>query len=153
MNGNVSIRDAVLSDAEVLVRFNTAIAAETEGKQLLYEKARPGVLAVLQNPNCGFYIVAEVDGKVVGSLMVTFEWSDWRNAAFWWIQSVYVMPEFRRRGIYRTLYETVRKRAGASSKVCGLRLYVERDNTAAQATYAKLGMTEMNYRMYEKLFD
>ena len=98
----------------------------------------------------GFYLVAESDdGEIAGGLMVTFEWSDWRNGCFWWIQSVYVMPAFRRQGIYRDLYGYVRKMAEERGGVCGFRVYVEKDNVSAKETYRKLGMEECDYRMFE----
>ena len=148
MDGQIEVRDAAATDAGVLVEFNTAMAAETEGKRLAHDAVSAGVAAVLKDPRHGFYLVAEVDSAVVGSLLVTSEWSDWRNAAFWWIQSVYVLPAMRRQGVFRALHEAVRARA--SEKVCGLRLYVERDNKIAQATYARLGMAEAHYKMYEQ---
>jgi ribosomal protein S18 acetylase RimI-like enzyme len=93
--------------------------------------------------------VAECDGRVVAGLMITYEWSDWRNGLFWWIQSVYVRPEFRRRGIYRKMYAHIRQAASMNGNVCGLRLYVERDNQSAQTTYASLGMSKTHYLIFE----
>ena len=109
-----------------------------------------GVEAVLSDPGHGFYVVADTGGEIAGSLLVTFEWSDWRNGRFWWIQSVYVRPAYRRRGVYRALHEFVRDRARSTGGVVGLRLYVERENAVAQRTYAALGMDETPYRMYEE---
>jgi GNAT superfamily N-acetyltransferase len=148
----VTIRPAVPADADTLVRFNLRMARETEDKQLDPAVLASGVEAVLRDPALGFYRIADLEGKAVGSLLVTFEWSDWRNGTFWWVQSVYVEPEHRRRGVFRALYEDVRKQATSTPRVCGCRLYVERDNAAAQATYARLGMTETNYRLLEELF-
>jgi GNAT superfamily N-acetyltransferase len=105
---------------------------------------------VFDEPGQAFYLVAERDGATVGSLMITTEWSDWRNADFWWIQSVYVRPGERRAGVYTALHRDVRRRARAAEDVCGLRLYVERDNAAAQAAYEELGMEAPPYRMYEE---
>jgi ribosomal protein S18 acetylase RimI-like enzyme len=121
---------------------------------LAVETLTAGVRNLLRNDQYGFYVVAEAADsagrkEVVGSLMVTYEWSDWRDAVFWWIQSVYVAPESRRRGIYRRLYEFVKDLA-AQQNVCGFRLYVERENVAAQRTYERLGMTEAHYKMYEE---
>jgi len=95
--------------------------------------------------------VAENGGEIVGSLMVIFEWSDWRNGFFWWVQSVYVKPEYRRRGVFKKLYEYVRRAASERDDVCGLRLYVEKDNDMAQTVYGRLGMKKTNYRLYEDL--
>ena len=147
----ITVRRANRHDAAVLVSFNQAMARETEGKELPYEIIAPGVTRLMQHPEYGFYLVAEVQERTVGSLLVTYEWSDWRNGVLWWIQSVYVWPEWRRHGIYRELYKTVRQLAAAESKVCGFRLYVEKDNERAQQTYRALGMTETDYRLYETI--
>ena len=145
------VRLAVAGDAWTLAEFNRAMALETESRVLEIEHLRPGVEAVLQDPGNGFFVVAESDGAVVGALLVTYEWSDWRNGRFWWIQSVYVRPGYRRRGVYRRLHEFVRERARATAEVVGFRLYVERENVDAQRTYSALGMHETAYRMYEEL--
>ncbi|HDQ41083.1 MAG TPA: GNAT family N-acetyltransferase [Desulfonatronum sp.] len=152
MQEQLKIRQGILADVDTLVRFNLQMAKETEDIRLLPEVLAAGVESVLRNPALGFYLVAEIRGKIVGSLMVTTEWSDWRNGTFWWIQSVYVAPKSRRRGIFRALYNEVRERAKKSAKVCGCRLYVERDNAVAQATYASLGMTETKYKLLEEQF-
>jgi len=151
MPENVTIRRATIDDAETLARFNEAMARETEDKVLDPDTVRAGVQAVFDKPDQAFYLVAERDGEVVGSLMITTEWSDWRNADFWWIQSVYVRPEARRTGVYRAMHRDVRRRAREAADVCGLRLYVEQGNAAAQATYEKMGMAEPPYRMYEEM--
>jgi ribosomal protein S18 acetylase RimI-like enzyme len=145
------IRRAVSDDAQVLIDFNRAMALETEGKDLLPEVVGAGVRGLLQNPAAGFYVVAQAEGSVIGALMLTKEWSDWRNGSFWWIQSVYVRPEHRRRGVYRRLYRHVQELAAADNSVCGFRLYVERENADAQAVYRRLGMGETHYRVYEEL--
>ncbi len=152
MTDHVKIRDAVPADVDTLVKFNRQMAWETEGKKLDEKVLTSGINAVFNNPAHGFYLVAEADGTVAGSLLVTTEWSDWRNGVFWWIQSVYVLPAFRRKGVYRALYREVRERAGQSLQVCGCRLYVERANDAAQATYNRLGMKDTGYRVFEELF-
>lgn len=144
-----SIRPATLSDVDALVAFNQGIARETEERELDEETLRAGLLAILNDEALGFYIVAEWEGQVVGSLMVTREWSDWRNGVFWWIQSVYVAASARRRGIYRALYRHVQDLA-KSHNVCGFRLYVERDNVVAQTAYQELGMSETVYKMFEQ---
>jgi GNAT superfamily N-acetyltransferase len=107
------------------------------------------VQTLLQSETRGFYLVAEQGSEIVGSLMVTYEWSDWRNSNFWWVQSVYVRPENRRQGIYSALYSEVKSRANTTAGVCGYRLYVEKDNIVAQQTYQKLDMHESHYLMYE----
>ena len=127
------------------------MALETESKPLAAEALRNGVEAVLGDPHRGFYVVADTGGEIAGALLVTYEWSDWRNGWFWWIQSVYVRPEHRRQGIYRMLHGFVRDRARSAGDVVGLRLYVERDNATAKRTYAALGMYETAYRMYEEM--
>ncbi|MBX7220657.1 MAG: GNAT family N-acetyltransferase [Blastocatellia bacterium] len=150
MNPEITLRRATDSDCEALIAFNQAMAQETEGKELAPEIISAGVANLLAHPQYGFYIVAEVNGAVAGGLMVTFEWSDWRNGLFWWIQSVYIKPEFRRMGLYRRLYAFVKELA-AEKNVCGFRLYVEKENRIAQQTYERLGMTESHYNMYEEL--
>ena len=147
----MNIRHAGAEDAHALIEFNRAMALETERKELLPEVIGAGVRALLANPAAGFYLVAEADGQVIGALMLTMEWSDWRNGSFWWIQSVYVRPEARRQGIYRRLYRHVQEMAAQDPKVCGFRLYVERENRAAQATYGALGMKETRYLVFEEL--
>lgn len=146
----IVIRAAQASDLEALVRFNQGIALETEDKELDHDTLTQGVAALLGDESLGFYTVATCKDQVVACLMVTREWSDWRNGAFWWIQSVYVDVGFRRQGIYRKLYQHVKSLA-SSNNVCGFRLYVEKDNTIAQQTYVNQGMHETVYRMYEQL--
>lgn len=145
------IRLATEADADAIVEFNRAMALETEGKELLPEVIGAGVRALLRKPGSGFYVVAEARPEVVGALMVTKEWSDWRNGEFWWIQSVYVRPQFRRRGVYRTLYRWLQGMARKKKASCGFRLYVERENRRAQATYKALGMKKTRYRVFEAL--
>jgi len=145
------IRLATPADAAVLIEFNAAMALETERKDLLPEVISAGVHGLLGNAAAGFYVVAEKGDRVVGSLLVTKEWSDWRNGSFWWIQSVYVRPEWRRRGVYTRLYRHVQELAAKDPAVCGFRLYVERENSRAQATYRKLGMKETRYQVFEEL--
>ena len=144
-------RVAISADAATLAEFNRAMALETESKVFAAENLLPAVEAVLRDPRHGFYIVADAGREIAGSLLVTYEWSDWRNGRTWWIQSVYVRPAHRRRGVYRTLHEFVRERARAAGDVVGIRLYVERENAAARRTYGALGMTETPYRIYEEM--
>jgi len=151
MPGNITVRAATRADVDTLAQFNRHLAEETEDKTLDPTTVRNGVEAVFDDPARGFYLVAEREGRIAGSLMVTSEWSDWRNGAFWWLQSVYVRPEDRRRGVYGALHRTVRRRARAGEEVCGLRLYVEQSNEDAQSTYDALGMVEAPYRMYGEM--
>jgi len=149
-----SARAADVGDLEALVAGNRAIAWETEAMRLDDDVVRRGVAAALAEPARGFYLVAtDLAGLVVGQLMVTFEWSDWRAAWWYWIQSVYVVPEARRRGVYRVLHEAVVARAHqAEHDVAGVRLYVEHVNASAQATYAAVGMKPAVYRIFEQAF-
>lgn len=147
---SVYIRDAVADDALLLARWAQAMALETEGKQLSDGDILPGVARGIAEPLLARYFVAETDGKPVGTLMLTTEWSDWRNGLWWWIQSVYVPPEARRRGVYRALHAHVRALADADPCVCGLRLYVEKGNLAAQRAYAALGMRDAHYLVFEQ---
>ena len=143
------IRTAQAADAASLIEFNQAMALETEGKRLDAQTLENGVRAVFEDEKKGFYVVAEAKGRIVGGLMITFEWSDWRNAWFWWIQSVYILPEFRGQGVYRKLYEFVLEQAKTKKNVCGFRLYVEKENRRARDVYEKLGMGSSHYLMYE----
>ena len=145
------IRQALAQDAAELAEFNTNMARETEGIELIPDVIRAGVETMIANPDWGFYLVVELDNGIQASLMITTEWSDWRNGMFWWIQSVYVRPEYRRQGLYRELYARVKELAEQDPRVCGFRLYVERENTGAQRTYAALGMRETPYRLFEEL--
>jgi ribosomal protein S18 acetylase RimI-like enzyme len=144
-----TIRRATPADAPVVVAFNAAIAWETEHKRLDPDVLAAGVRAVFADPARGFYTVAEREGEVVGQMMVTFEWSDWRNGWFWWVQSVYVKEDARRLGVFRELYREIERQAAADPAVIGLRLYVESDNARAQATYRALGMTTTTYGVME----
>ena len=150
----VLVRKAEEKDAEAIVAFNVAMALETEGKVLDPSILSAGVMGLLLNSAAGFYVVVEMGGSVSACLMITTEWSDWRNNTFWWIQSVYVHEDFRRRGLYRSLYNFVRDLAQQDGGVCGFRLYVERNNQKAQDTYLSLGMHETHYKIFEeKIFE
>lgn len=144
-NAEIRIRRAKLADGGSIVAFNQGLAEETEEMHLDPQILRHGVEAVLKNPDKGFYLVAEMDGITVGQLMITYEWSDWRNGTFWWIQSVYVAKDHRRRGVFRALFERARELASERRDVCGLRLYVHRDNSPAKRTYSDLGMRPTEY--------
>lgn len=142
-------RPASAADVPELVEFNCGIARETEDIRLDPSIVTAGVNSLLERPERGFYVVADAGERLAGALMVTNEWSDWRNSMFWWIQSVYVRPDYRRRGVYRSLYRFVETMAADHPEVCGLRLYVERDNRRAQQTYQSLGMERTPYLVYE----
>jgi GNAT superfamily N-acetyltransferase len=146
----ITYRDALPADRDAIVDFQIAMARETEGVELDRDVCSRGVAAVFADPSLGRYFVAESEGRVAASLLITYEWSDWRNGQWWWLQSVYVQEEFRRYGVFRALYAEVERRVRATPDAIGLRLYVERDNRRAQATYATLGMHETDYRLYEK---
>jgi len=148
---SVAVRPARAADGATIAAFNAAMARETEQRELDPATLTAGVERGLADPAKGRYFVAVVDGEVAGCLMVTTEWSDWRDGWFWWIQSVYVDPAHRGRGVYGALHEHVRAAAKAAGDVVGIRLYVEKDNTRARRTYTKLGMTETDYRLYEEL--
>jgi len=148
---NLTIRDAVFEDAGTIAHNNAAMALETEHKLLDPATVRLGVQACIADPAKGAYFVVEdaANGTLVGQLMITHEWSDWRNGDFWWIQSVYVAPSARRAGVFRALYAHVEKLARSTRGVCGLRLYVETENTRAQRTYENCGMRDAGYRVME----
>jgi ribosomal protein S18 acetylase RimI-like enzyme len=146
-----SIRLATLDDAQSIANFNINMASETENIHLKPEVILAGAQRLITDTALGYYLVAETDNQIIGSLMVTTEWSDWRNGQFWWIQSVYIIPEWRRKGLYRSLYEKVKSLAESNDNICGFRLYVEKENTVAQSAYEKVGMLETHYKMYEEL--
>lgn len=146
---SAAIRQAEPEDRDRIVLFNQALARETEGRVLDRSRLTAGVERMLSDSSMGRYFVAEEGGEIVAQLAVTVEWSDWRNAEIWWIQSVYVARSHRRQGMYRRLHEHIRDLARAS-RVAGLRLYVERDNEAAQETYESLGMQLSPYVMYDE---
>lgn len=149
---DVSIRPAEINDADTIVEFNIRLAQETEDKELNRQTLTQGVQGLLANPDRGRYFVAVHDGKVVGQLMHTHEWSDWRNGDIWWLQSVYVHRDFRRQGIFKLLLNHLTDLARNDTGVVGLRLYVERDNSAAQSTYVDLGFADPGYKVYEVEF-
>ncbi len=156
MPPELNIRKAKQNSREIekIVDFNIRMAQETENKILDRKTISAGVENLMNHPEWGFYIVAESNRQIVGSLMITYEWSDWRNGLFWWIQSVYVIPEFRRKKVYSRLYQFVKKTAEKHSfdqnlTVIGFRLYVEKSNRIAQKTYKTLGMIETSYALFE----
>jgi GNAT superfamily N-acetyltransferase len=146
----LTVRRAAAADLPVLVEFNRRLAEESEGKTLDGTVLSAGIVAALADPAKGPYFLAEDGGEVVGQMQITFEWSDWRNGWFWWIQGVYVRADARRRGVFRALFEHVRGQARQAGDVIGLRLYVERANHAAQKTYERLGFTSSGYLLLEQ---
>ncbi|MCC5870650.1 MAG: GNAT family N-acetyltransferase [Gammaproteobacteria bacterium] len=145
----LQIRTALIDDLDTIVEFNQRLAMESEARALDAQRLVPGVRRVLTDASLGVYYVASLDQRIVGQLMLTREWSDWRCGDFWWIQSVYVVKEHRRGGIFSALYAHVLELARSREDVCGLRLYVESDNTRAQATYERQGMQMTGYRVME----
>ncbi|MDX9771920.1 MAG: GNAT family N-acetyltransferase [Bacteroidales bacterium] len=144
----ITIRKATSDDAPAIVSFQKAMAMETEGMELDSDVVTEGVMALFDNTGKGQYFVAEEQDTVVASLMITYEWSDWRNANIWWFQSVYVIPGYRRKGVFRMMYDHVKKE-GVEQGIAGLRLYVESENIRAQKTYEAMGMNGQHYRMFE----
>ena len=150
------IRPAKHADLESLVAFSTAMAKETEGRILDQARLREGTQSLLGSPAYGFFMVAEAPGtdppQLIGQLMITFEWSDWRNGVFWWIQSVYVDPAWRRRGVFRRMHDAIVSQAKSDPKVCGIRLYVEQENRTAKTVYQRVGLAQSVYKVYESDF-
>ncbi len=151
-SSSIAVGRAATEDVAAIAQFNIAMAAETEDLALDPQTVHAGVAAVVSDDRHGFYLVARSDGKAVGSLMITYEWSDWRNGNLWWIQSVYVVPSARKQGIFRLLYDNVISLAKQDGDAAGVRLYVEKDNRGAQEVYRKLGMSETAYRVFEIIF-
>lgn len=147
---SLSIRRALPADAAIVAEFNRLLALESEGKTLEANVLAAGVAAGLADPNKGVYFLAEENSAPIGQIMYTTEWSDWRNGWFWWIQSVYVCAEARRRGVFRALYEHVYQAARADGQVIGLRLYVEGNNHTAQETYRRMGMESAGYLLFQR---
>ena len=145
------IRKAVPSDTEQIAGFQLSMARETENISLDPATVTQGVKAVFSDTSKGNYFVAEQDGHVIASLLTTFEWSDWRNGTVLWIQSVYVLPEFRGKGVYRAMYTHIKSLVEQETKLKGIRLYAEKTNTIAHQVYEKLGMTAEHYQLYEWL--
>ena len=145
----INIRKALNKHIHVIARYNYNLAYETENKILDMNILTKGVEAIIKDENKGIYHVCEINGEVVGQIMYTFEWSDWRNGTFLWIQSVYVNKEFRGMGVFKALYKFIRDIADNDNNICGIRLYVEKENTIAKKTYKNIGMKECNYYIYE----
>ena len=147
------IRPATLADLETVVRFNAAIAEESEGKILDDAILRRGVMALLNDAHKGFYTLVEDDGEVVGQTLITYEWSDWRNGWYWWIQSVYVRADRRKSKVFRSIFQFAVDQARAEGNVVAMRLYVEQENRSAQETYKRLGFQQMHFYLMQKLLD
>lgn len=145
------VRQATIKDHEKIVQFQLAMAHETEGIELHQPTVEKGVEAVLNDGNKGHYYITEINGEIVGSLLTTFEWSDWRNGTILWIQSVYVLPEFRRKGVYRNMYAHIKEKVMKADNLNGIRLYADKSNLPAQKTYEKLGMNQDHYVTFEWL--
>jgi GNAT superfamily N-acetyltransferase len=145
----IQIRKATPADEATIAEFNSRLAVETEDRSLDPALINPGVGAVLSDPAKGRYWVAHDDGLIVGQILITYEWSDWRNSVFWWIGSVYIHTDYRRQGVFSSLYKHVETLAREDEQVCGVRLYVENENIRAQQTYLTLGMRESGYRVME----
>ena len=147
----VTVIQAAPKHGEAIAQFNRAMAMETESKDLKHDIILPGVMAMLQDNSLGFYLVALKAASVIGCLGITYEWSDWRNGMFWWIQSVFVAPEHRAQGVFTSMYSMVKTLAKSDSRSCGIRLYVEKKNSNAFNTYIGLGMHETPYLLMEEL--
>ena len=151
----ISIRKAGFEDIEKIADYNVQMAKETEDKTLDRTVVIKGVKAVVEDPHKGFYLVAEKkdNGKdVVGQLMITFEWSDWRNKCFWWIQSVFVDRRYRNQKIFTSLYEEIKRLIKSREDICGLKLYVKEHNESAKKVYEALGMNRTSYEIFEMLY-
>lgn len=154
----LTVRPANLKDLKILTEFSAAMALETEQRTLDRSRLRMGTRAVINRPERGRYYVADLRGEnraetvTVGQLLITYEWSDWRNAQFWWIQSVYVRPAWRRKGVYRRMHRTILDLAQSRADVCGVRLYVEGTNNIAKRVYDRVGLEPSTYQIYESDF-
>ncbi|NNE65092.1 MAG: GNAT family N-acetyltransferase [Pyrinomonadaceae bacterium] len=149
MDSEVTVRLGVSTDVDSLIEFNRSMALETEGIELDPLELAKGVSSVFEDERKGYYVVAESENRqIVGGLLIVYEWSDWRNAWFWWITSVFIIPDYRGKGIYRRLYEFVKQEARKEGNVHGFRLYVDIENTAAQQVYEKVGMFASQYMLF-----
>jgi GNAT superfamily N-acetyltransferase len=146
---DITIRQADSSDTPIVADYNLRLALETEGLHLEPETVTRGVAAVLRDRAKGVYFVAELEGAIAGQVMITYEWSDWRNGNLWWLQSVYVAPQFRKRGVFRALFAHVVELARNTPDVCGIRLYMHADNATARKSYTGLGMHPTRYEVFE----
>lgn len=152
MSETIKIRSAIKEDIEIIANFQLAMAKETENLELNIETLNKGVAAVFKDSTKGEYFIAEVEGSIVGSLMITYEWSDWRNLTMLWIQSVYVKPTFRGKGIFKKLYNVIHKKWQMNKELySGIRLYVDKTNTNAMQVYNKIGMNGEHYQVFETM--
>ena len=149
---NITIREAQASDKHVVADFNNKLAVETENRSLDPDLLLPGVTTILADQSKGRYWLAGIGDEIIGQIGVTYEWSDWRDGTWWWIQSVYVAREYRRHGVFSRLYKHVESLAKADPEACGLRLYVERHNNRARETYRSMGMDDPGYQVMESYF-
>ena len=153
---HLNVRLAKPEDAVRIASFSAAMALETEGRHLDRNRLHDGTIALLNSPDRGFFMVAELeradDRQLLGQLMITYEWSDWRNGVFWWVQSVYVDRTWRRQGVFRRMHQAVLQEAKARTDVCGVRLYVDKENPIAHVTYERLGLIRSAYQIYESDF-
>lgn len=147
-----AVRPARATDAPIIARFNREMALETEQRKLSPPRVLRGVKALLADPAKGTYFLAEFGGQVIGQLLITYEWSDWRNGNFWWIQSVFVTPTERGRGVFKALHAHIERLARRRKDVCGVRLYVDAHNTKAKEVYARLGLKATHYELWETDF-
>ena len=147
----ITIRKAAPADIETLIHFQQRLAVETESVQLDRDVLQKGIEAMFADPAKGRYYVAELDGEIAGCHMITYEWSDWRNGMVWWLQSVYIKESFRKRGVFKAMYENLMKMIAVDNRVSGLRLYVEKSNHRAQETYRAMGMNGDHYIVFEKM--
>ncbi len=146
---SIIIRKAIEDDISAIILFNKEMALETENLSLDSSILKKGVRSIFNNPQNGFYIVAEINGSVRGCLMITYEWSDWRNGLFWWIQSVYVQKGFRQQGMFKLMYTFIKTLVDKNNEIVGIRLYVDKNNKQAQDVYSKLGMEKLTYELFE----
>ena len=145
----INVREAVTEDQEIIARFQIEMAWETEKVTLAPETIQSGVQAVFENPHLGKYYVAELNGQVIASLMITYEWSDWRSSLVWWLQSVFVVTQYRKHGVFRKMYEHIRQLVESNKDVAGIRLYMIHHNAVAGRVYEQMGMDGNHYRLFE----
>ena len=149
----MKVSKAQKSDIPEIINFNINMAMETENKKLDEQTVTQGVRKVFSSPSLGYYIIVKNTSGILGCLMITYEWSDWRNGLFWWIQSVYVKKEYRRKGVFRKMYNFIHEKAISDKKCTGIRLYVENNNSIAQKVYTNLGMSKTYYKLFEEDFN